>query len=80
VYLKTFYLEVPQNIQDLIVSLKKYNSRLFKNKGAESKLIQNLISNFFNQYKYTFNYSRMTMSESCEEAIKELSKNKSYFI
>jgi hypothetical protein len=79
-YLKSFDLEIPENIQNLIISLKEFNSKVFKNRGAESKLIKSLMADFFNKYKYTFNYAKRNMSEKCCDAIQELSRTKSYFL
>jgi hypothetical protein len=79
-YLKSFDLLVPESVQDIIIAFKQSNLKVFKNRGNESKLIKKLIGEYFNRYKYTFNYAKKTMKEECVRAIEDLSRGQSYYM
>jgi len=64
----------------LIVFLKDVNNKKFKNKGAQSKLIKSLIADFYNKYKYTYEFARRRMTPECNDAIVSLSRTKSYYL
>jgi len=69
-----------KEIDKIISSFKTFNSKILKNKGVESKLIKNIITDFFNRYKHTFSYIKLSLSPESIEAILDLSKSHSYFM
>ena len=67
-------------IDKIIVCLRNFNKKCLKNKGAESKIIKGIITDFFNRYKHTFEYVKLNLSEEAIETINDLSKSHSYFM
>lgn len=67
-------------IDKIVVCIRNFNKKCLKNKGAESKILKGIITDFFNRYKHTFEYVRMNLSEEAIETINDLSKSHSYFM
>jgi len=69
-----------KDIDSIASCFKAFNSKILKNKGVESKLIKNIITDFFNRYKNTFEFIKLSLSPEAIEAISDLSKSHSYFM
>lgn len=69
-----------KEIEKIIIVFKAFNSRTLKNRGVESKLIKNLITELYNRYKHTFEFIKLSLSQEAIEAIIDLSKSHSYFM
>ncbi len=81
-YLKFFDMSTSHlnEIDKIITAFRNFNSKILKNRGIESKLIKNIITDFFNRYKNTFEFTRLSFSQETIEAILDLSKNHSYYM
>lgn len=67
-------------IDKIVICLRNFNKKCLKNKGADSKILQGIITDFFNRYKHTFDYVRLNLSDEAVETINDLSKSHSYFM
>ena len=81
-YLKFFDMSSNhlKEIEKIILVYKFFNSKILKNKGSESKLIKNNMTDFYNRYKHSFEFIRLSLSQDAIEAITDLSKTQSYFM
>ena len=78
-FLINFKLKADKQTEVLIKGLNHINYKILKNIGSDSKLIKKRITEFYNGYKYTYDFFKTTLSEESNDIIKDLSKSHSYF-
>ena len=79
-FLQLFELNVNDDIQKIILYFKETNQKIYKNKGTESKLLKNFVTEFLKKRDYTYTYIQKFLTDECHLAIQDLSKSHAYFL
>ena len=76
---KGFYLNIPEYIQNIILFFTNLYKNVYKQVGVGSKIIKKIMNEFLTKYEYSNNFVKKSLSDECNDAIRDLTDTNLYF-